>query len=158
MKISEFKSFVNKFKNNPVPGRHLYIWNGNLSQLIGCIPSDILLTLDMIDLVHEIDSTTSEEKLLAAFKKLIANRLTDLASKVNKQAILVVKNNYFFPRYNIPINLFHNYFINDRLSVVFQIDNYFIDQKLPDFIVFKSDRTLEYFQKLIEPGDLITED
>lgn len=158
MKISEFKSFVNKFKNNPVPGRHLYIWNGNLNQLFGCIPSNILLILDMVDLVREIDSTTSEEKVLAAFKKLIADRLTNLASKVNKQAILVVKNNYFFPRYNIPINLFYNYFINDKLSVVFQIDDYLIDQRLPDFVVFKSDRILEYLQKLIEPGDLITED
>jgi len=158
MKLSEFKSFVNKFKNNPVPGRHLFIWNGNLNQLLDYIPTDILFTLDMVDLVHEIDSTNSDEKLFSAFRKLIANRLTDLASKVKKQAILVVKNNYFFPRYNIPVSLFYNYFINDRLSVVFQIDNYFTDQRLPDFVIFKSDRTLEYFQKLTDLGDLITED
>lgn len=158
MKLSEFKSFINKFKNNPIPGRHLYIWNGNLNQLLDCIPTDILLTLDMADLVHEMDSTTSEEELLSTFRKLIANRLMNLAGKVKKQAILVVKNNYFFPRYNIPIGLFHDYFIADRLSVVFQIDTYFIDQRLPDFVVFKSDRTLEYFQKFTEYGELITED
>lgn len=158
MKLSEFRSFVGQFKNDPVPGRHLYIWNGNLNQLLDYIPTDILLTLDMVDLVHEIDSTNSDEKLLSAFKKLIANRLTDLASKVKKQAILVVKNNYFFPRYNIPVSLFYNYFINDRLSVVFQIDNYFTDQRLPDFVIFKSDRTLEYLQKLTESGNLIMED
>lgn len=158
MNLVSFKNYIEKLRYSPIPGRHLYIWHGSLPALLNFIPRELLLEFDLLDIIEKVQPDVTDEQIKSSLKQFIIERLRELNVPPGKQGALVITNNLLLARYNIPLTIFYDYFICDRTCVILHIGEYYLDNKLPNYIIFEPRQILKYFASLAGEENVIAEE
>ncbi len=149
---------VIQFKERPFPGKHVYVWNGDETSLVGIIGKELMEKLDLANDVQVNGSSGDTETYLSRLiEKEIEKKLFDFYSKISnlkKQQILVISSASILSRYKIGLTSFYDYYVGDRTMVVFVVPKPQV-LVLPDYVRYNPDATLKYLGNLVQPENIV---
>lgn len=164
MMYKEFEKFVAEFKSRPIPGKHVYIWNGDKDSLLEILGKNQTEEIDLC-LYMNTDADLLEDNVNALvvrkqIEKTLEHKLFELYSDVQKrgkQQILVVLSPSILARYKIGLTVFYNYYLGDHTMVIFvvPIPKFQNDLKLPEYVRYDPNETLKYISSLTQPENVI---
>lgn len=162
MTFQDFKKFVDEFKTRPIPGKHVYVWNGDADSLLEILGEDIAEELDLSSDI-EIGTSSDEvsEVLLGrSIERKLEGRLSELyieVQKRNKQQVLVVTSSSILARYKIGLTVFFNYYLGDHTMVAFVVPKAkaVSDLNLPEYLRYNPNETLKYLSALAQPENVV---
>lgn len=162
MTFQDFKKFVEEFKTRPIPGKHVYVWNGDADSLLEILGEDITEELDLssdIDIGTSADEA-SEVVLARNIERKLEGRLSELYAEIrkrNKQQVLVVTSSSILARYKIGLTVFFNYYLGDHTMVAFVVPKAKAsgDLNLPEYVRYNPHETLKYLSALAQPENVV---
>jgi len=162
MTFQDFKKFVEEFKTRPIPGKHVYVWNGDANSLLEFLGEE---TREELDLSSDIEIGTasdevSEGALGRSIEKKLESRLSELYAEVQKrhsQQVLVVTSASILARYRIGLTVFFNHYLGDHTMVAFVVPKAKAmgDLNLPTYVRYNPNETLKYFSALAQPENVV---
>jgi hypothetical protein len=162
MIFGDFKKIVDEFRARPMPGKHVYVWNGDKDSLLRIIGEN---RTEEIDLCKDIEigaatNEVNESAIRRQIEKTLESKLFELYSGVQKrgkQQILIVLSSSILARYRIGLTVFYNYYLGDHTMVVFvvPVPKVLNDLNLPEYIRYYPDETLKYLGALAQPENII---
>jgi hypothetical protein len=157
----EFKKVVAELKKRPMPGKHVYVWNGDENALIELIGKELTQEFDLAkDLQVDGSYEYTETGFPRLIEKSIERKLFEFYSEVNdlkKQQILIVSSSSILSRYKIGLAVFYDYYVGDRTMVVFVVSKpqVLANFGLPDYVRYEPDETLKYLGNLVQPENIV---
>lgn len=158
MNSEEFKKLVDQLKERPLPGKHVYVWNGDEKSLFGVIDKELIKKLDLAcDVQLEESKDYPETYFSRLIEKEIEKKLFGFYSEITdlkKQQVLVVSSSSILSRYKIGLTVFYNCYVGDRTMVVFVVPK---PQTLvlPDYVRYDPDETLKYLGNLVQLENVV---
>lgn len=161
MNSEEFKKVVAILKEHPMPGKHVYVWNGDEKVLVDIIGKELTREFDLakdVQLNGNYDHT--ETYFPRLIEKAIEKKLFEFYSEISdlkKQQILVISSSSILSRYKIGLTVFYDYYIGDRTMVVFVVPKpqVLANFGLPDYVKYDPDETLKYLSNLVQPENIV---
>lgn len=158
MNLEDFKKVVDQLKERPLPGKQVYVWNGDEKSLLGVISEELIQKLDLAsDVQLEETNDYNETHFSRLIEKEIENKLIGFYSEVTdlkKQQVLVVSSSSILSRYKIGLTAFYNFYVGDRTMVVFVVPKPQV-LVLPDYVRYDPDGTLKYLGNLVQPENIV---
>lgn len=165
MKRSEFLEFLARFASRPIPAtfnRHIYLWLGDVDELISECPTGFVQRLDLYALCKDITKNPLSDK--AAGRELseaIENWLLNNFPAGSQQQALLVEGLVLLYRYHIPLSLFIQ-LANERNMVILVLStldvNFRPAKPLPSYILFSPYSILKYAASEIPDEAIVRED
>ncbi len=152
---------VDELKIRPLPGKHMYVWNGDEKTLVGIIGDELLQKFDLAtDVQFDKSNDYSETHITRLIEKEIEKKLLELYSEISeleKQQILVISSSSILSRYKIGLTVFYDYYIGDRTMVVFVVPKpqSLVNFGLPDYVKYDPDVTLKYLGNLVQTENIV---
>ena len=162
MTFQDFKKFVDEFKTRPIPGKHVYVWNGDANSLLEILGEDITEELDLSSDI-EIGTAADEASEVVLGRKIerkLEGRLSELYAEIrkrNKQQVLVVTSSSILARYKIGLTAFFSYYLGDHTMVILMVPKTKAvgDLNLPEYVKYDPNETLKYLSILAQPENVI---
>jgi len=157
----EFKKVAAELKERPMPGKHVYVWNGDENALIELIGKELTREFDLAkDIQVDGSYDYTEKDFSRLIEKAIERKLFELYSEVSdlkKQQILVISSSSILSRYKLGLTVFYDYYIGDRTMVVFVVPKpqVLANFGLPDYVRYEPDETLKYLGNLVQPENIV---
>lgn len=165
MKHSEFLEFLARFAIRPIPAtfnRHIYLWLGEVDELISECPTGFMQRLDLCALCKDMTHTPLGDK--AAGRELseaIENWLHTNFPTGSQQQALLVEGLVLLYRYHIPISVFIQ-LANERNMVILVLStldvNFRPAKPLPSYVQFSPYSILKYVTLEIPEEAIVKED
>ena len=165
MKRSEFLDLVTRFSERPIPAtinRHIYLWLGEMDDLLVKSPGGFFKKLDLHVLCQNISKTPYGDK--AAGRELtntVDVWLSNNFAPAHNQRALLVNGLDLIYRYRLPISTFMR-LANENCMIVLLLSaldvNFRIGKPLPDYIQFAPDAILKYVGTEISQEAIIGEE
>ena len=162
MTFQDFKKFVDEFKTRPIPGKHVYVWNGDANSLLEILGEEIR---EELDLSSDIEIGTSADEangvvLGRNIERKLESKLSELYAEVqerHRQQVLVVTSSSILARYKIGLTVFFNYYLGDHTMVVFVVPKAKAvgDLNLPGYVRYNPNETLKYLSALAQPENVV---
>jgi len=162
--FEEFRKFVAEFRVRPIPGKHVYVWNGGKDSLLEILGKNQTEEIDLclcagIDpeaLREEVNESAARKQI----EKTLEDKLFELYSDIQKrgkQQILVVLSPSILARYKIGLTVFYNYYLGDHTMVVFVVPTakFLNDLNLPNYVKYEPYETLKYLRALTQAENVI---
>jgi len=160
--FQDFKKFVDEFKTRPIPGKHVYVWNGDANSLLEILGEEIR---EELDLSSDIEIGTSADEangvvLGRNIERKLESKLSELYAEVqerHRQQVLVVTSSSILARYKIGLTVFFNYYLGDHTMVVFVVPKAKAvgDLNLPGYVRYNPNETLKYLSALAQPENVV---
>jgi len=162
MIFEEFKKIIDEFKVRPMPGKHAYVWNGDKDSLLKITGKNQTEEIDVCKdvAIGEVTNEINEPAIRRQIEKTLETKLIELYSDVKKrgkQQILLVLSPSILARYRIGLTVFYNYYLGDYTILVFVVPTpkFRNDLKLPEYVKYDPDETLNYLSALTLPENVI---
>lgn len=159
MNAEDFKKVVAELKERPIPGKHVYVWNGDENALIEIIGKGLTREFDLAtDIQVDGSYNHSETGFSRLMEKAFERKLFEFYSEVSdlkKQQILVVSSSSILSRYKIGLTVFYDYYIGDRTMVVFVVPKPQVLANFPEYVRYDPDETLKYLGNLVQPENIV---
>lgn len=165
MKRSDFFEVLTRFKGQPIPAtlnRHVYLWLGELDELLSKSPTGFINMLDLHVLCESLTKTPLGDK--AAGRELM-DTVDEWISKnfsVNQQqkALLVTGLDLFF-RYRLPLRSFFR-LANENVMIILVLSaldvNFRPTKSLPSYVQFGPHAILKYVASEIPEEAIVKEE
>ncbi len=148
MKVEDFIGLVKRFRERPISGRKLYIYHGDKGSIEHILPSEILKEIDLLKIVPD-ENYPNETSIQKAIKDALKKTLQENIQSLKGQQVLLVINSWVLAKYKVPIAIFYQYYLGDRTMLVLHIDKTSFVGSLPEYVTFKDNIVLKYFEKLL---------
>jgi hypothetical protein len=162
MIVEDFKKILRELNSGPIPGKHVYIWNGDRDSLLRVMEKSLAEELDLsTDINIDVDENQSNGLAFArTIEKALQKKLYELYSEVTqkgKQQMLIVTSPSILARYQIGITAFYNYYIGDRTKVVFVVpkSQALVSLGLPDYVRYQPEETMKYLSDVAQSENIV---
>lgn len=159
MNTEEFKKVATELKERPVPGKHVYVWNGDEDVLLEIVGKELACEFDLAaDIQVDESYDQNETGFSRRIERSLEKKLFELYSEVNdreKQQILVVSSSSILARYKMGLTVFYDYYLGDRTMVVFVVPKPEVLAIFPDYVRYAPDETLKYLGNLVQPENIV---
>ena len=155
MNRNDFLDLISQFCKRLFPatsGRHVYLWHGDLGELRGNIPKEILIVFDLHQLVSDLSkSPYNREEASRLLQKAIRNRLYE-SVKFDKQLIIGITGCDLLSRYKVPLIDFFT-LSSETMMFVFIVPTeetlFKPNLPLPAYISLNPSATFDYLRDVI---------
>lgn len=159
MKTEEFRKVATELKERPVPGKHVYVWNGDEDVLLEIVGKGLACEFDLAaDIQVDESYDQSETGFSRRIERSLEKKLFELYSEINdqeKQQILIVSSSSILARYKMGLTVFYDYYLGDRTMVVFVVPKPQVLASFPDYVRYDPDETLKYLGNLVQPENIV---
>lgn len=165
MKRSDFFEFLTRFASQPIPAtlnRHIYLWMGEIDELISSCPPSFIQKLDLHVLCRDITKTPIGDK--AAGRELsdaIDGWILRNFPRGSQQQALLVTGLDLLYRYRLPLSAFIR-LANEKNMVILALSpldvNFRPAKPLPGYIQFSPYAILKYAASEISEEAIVKED
>jgi hypothetical protein len=165
MNQEEFLDMLSRFAGRPMPalpGRHVYLWHGEVDPLRRALPGHTVRTLDLCALAASLSQAPSSmdgarRLLLRAIRPQVADLLSS-----DRQQVLVVTGCDLLSRYRMPLGSFFE-IASERVAVVFAVSpadtDFLPTEPLPEYVSLNPHAPFDYLRgalgerAVIEPAE-----
>jgi hypothetical protein len=155
MNYDNLISLIKDFSERTIPAvenRHVYLWHGELRNLLNHIKDVNYDLLDLHKCVFDLPGLPySQIEASKILRKIIQSKLAEILDK-DKQQIIIIEGCDFLSRYKISIGPFFEY-ANESTLFVFVIsplETHFKPKNiLPKFVSLNTENTYQYLKKII---------
>ncbi len=165
MKKSEFVEFISRFGKHPIPAtlnRHVYIWVGDIDELISKGPVGLIKKLDLYVLCEGLTKTPLGDKAAGrVLSDAIDNWISREFPTIQRQRALMVTGLALLYRYGLPLSSFIR-LANETTMVIFGLTdldiNFRPSQTMPSYIQFAPYSILKYVASEIPEEAIVKEE
>ena len=159
MNAEEFKKVATELKERPIPGKHVYVWNGDenaLFEIVGKgLAQEFNLAKDIqVDESYDLNETGFPRRIERALEKKLFELYSEVSDR-EKQQILIVSSSSILARYKMGLTVFYDYYLGDRTMVVFVVPKPQVLANFPEYVRYYPDETLKYLGNLVQPENIV---
>jgi len=161
MNQEDLRSVADRLKNRPFPGKRIFLWVGPSDRLHSIIPSKIVKTMRITDILPPVEHVESDDKKL---QRMIKRSLDSMLQQIKPdyshgQQILIVEDAVLLARYSLEITSFFDWYISDRTMVIFSISDIDKAEKVAREynITFNKNVLLDYFKSHLGIDNIVYE-
>jgi hypothetical protein len=160
--VEDFKKILRELESGPIPGKHVYIWNGDRDSLLRIMERSLAEELDLSSAINvDVDENQSNGLAFSrAIEKALEKKLYELYSEATqrgKQQMLIVTSPSILARYQIGLTAFYNYYIGDRTKVILVVpkSQALVGLGLPDYVRYQPEETMKYLSNVAQPENIV---
>lgn len=160
MIVEDFRKIIADFRDGPIPGKHAYVWTGDIDSLVEITGRTIAKELDLSsDLNINVSDEEADEKVVGrTIEKALEKRLFELYSEANKQGkpkLLIVKSSSILARYRIGLAAFYSYFLGDNTKVVLMAPRPQASLNLPEYVKYDAEEVAKYLGNQVSEENIV---
>lgn len=160
MRGGQFAAVLKGFFVSPQPYRHLYVWHGEVNDLMDLLPRNRVQSLDIFKLAGELDRHPfAQNEANELLRDALRARLQEwLSTAADAHPVVVVNGCELLARYRVDLQPFYEV-LTDRLMVILVCSaadaSYDPAGQLPGYVHCEPGRTLAYLSRLVEDNHVV---
>jgi hypothetical protein len=160
MRSDQFKATLEAFLQSPQPYRHLYVWHGEVDDLMSLLPSGHVESLDTFRLAAELSHHPfAQDEANELLRDALRARLRDwYAGGSDARPVLVVTGTELLGRYRVGLQPFYEVLTDHSMVILVcsaEDATYDPAGRLPGYVRCEPGATLAYLSRLFEEDHVI---
>jgi hypothetical protein len=160
MRRDQFAATLESFFVSPQPYRHLYVWHGEVDDLMSLLPPNCVQPLDIFQLAGQLGRHPfPQDEANEVLRDQMRARLREwLPARADTHPVVVVSGCELLARYRVDLQPFYEV-LTERSMVILACSaadaSYDPAGRLPGYVRCEPSRTLAYLSRLVEDNHVI---